>query len=111
MTTLRYYNGTDNTPKINVRDFQGKNVDFGTATRWIGTFNGTNSSNDFTVDTDTTAGAISGDSSGVITFTLQTLTIASDTYQIRLEVFDPAHTSGQYVAHECCGPYLSMVVC
>ena len=111
MTTLTYHTGSDSSPIVNVRDANGNIIDFSTATRFVATFNGTDTSNNFTVDTSITAGAITGDALGNLTFVFAALELTEDTYMLNLVVYDASHTNGQQLADECCGPYLSMKVC
>ena len=111
MTTLSYVAGSDSTPVLNVRNELGKVIDFGTATRFVAVFNGADTSNNFTVDTDTATGAITGTALGDISFNLADTSITEGMYVLNLTVYDNAHTDGQRVADECCGPYLCMNVC
>lgn len=111
--TLKYISGADNNPVINVRDSNGDVVDFSSASRYVAEFFARdNTANNFTLDTDVTAGLITGTSSGDVTFNMNLVTtLNEDLYQIKLTVYDAGHLNGQVVADNCCGPYICMEVC
>ena len=111
MTTLTYVPGSDSIPVVNVRDSLGKEVDLRTSTRWLAVFYGTDTANNFTVDTDITAAAITADIDGDISFNLADTSINEDNYVVNLVVYDAGHPEGQQIADECCGPYLCLNAC
>lgn len=111
MVSLIYFNGKDNTPILNVRDNQGKPSDLTAITRIVGEFTGTDTSNNFTADTDATSGLFSWDSSGDINFNFEGLTIAEDTYSLKMTLYDAVNTLGQVIVDPCCGQYVTLKVC
>ena len=85
---------------------------FRSATRFVAQHFAKDTANNFTVDTDIDAGTIIGDSEGNITFFYSGLSVTEDDYIVRLTVYDPGHaTTGQDLAHECCGPFVCMKIC
>lgn len=111
MPTLTYNNQTSDPVILNVRDFNGDVIDFTQATRFVAVFTGNDSANTITIDTDITAGSITGDASGNITFNFIDVTVNEDLYAVDLIVYDPNHTNGQKISDPCCGPYLCIKVC
>lgn len=109
---ITIYAGQENSATINIRDGNGLPIDFTNATRFVAQHFAKNPANNFTVDTDSDAGTIVGDADGNITFLYAGLAVTEDDYIVRLTVYDPEHvTTGQDLAHECCGPLLCMKIC
>ena len=90
-------------------------IDFDTATRFVLTLTDEENEREIVIDTDTNAGAIAGDSVGIVTFIIGLL--VDDTqkglYDARLCVYDPLHVEGQVLVDWCATglPNLSVMIC
>jgi len=103
--------GQNTTNKILITDQQGNAIDLSAATRFVMVLYGTNSANNTTIDTDVSAGTITGNASGELTLSFGALTLTEDTYIARLTVYDATNTNGVRYADECCGPHITIKVC
>lgn len=101
MATLKeiVYKGRDNPNTIlikqNLNDGNGSlAIDFTSVTRYTLFVAGV------TIDTDITAGAITGDALGQIILNINDVAIAEGEYYGRLVTYDATHTDGQVIIHE-----------
>lgn len=103
MATLKevVYKGRDNPNTIAIKeDKQGGSgaqlIDFSAVTRFTLYLDGAG----VTVDTDTAAGAITGNAAGQITLNINDEAVAEGEYYGRLVAYDALHPDGQVIIHE-----------
>jgi hypothetical protein len=111
-TTTEYvFAGKNNEFKLLIQ-LGGTPIDFDTATRYVLTLTNVENDQEIIIDTDTNAGAIAGDSVGIVTFIIGLLVDSTDAglYNSTLCVFDPLHVEGQIVIDYCASGFPNMRV-
>ena len=107
---LIYYNNLDNKVSFDVkRTFSA--FDLSGFTRFTAEFVGTDTTNNFTLDTDVTTGSIVANSNGVVTIDPSSASPAEDNYTVKLIAYNSTFINGITIADPCCGNALCIRVC
>lgn len=110
MPTLYYSNGLQSTVTVPItKDYES--VDLTDFTRFVINFVGRDTTHNFTIDTTTAPGAITGSSSGILTINLTEAEAAQDSYILRIKGYSSTYPNGFTFFDPCCAPLLTLKVC